>query len=221
MKVVKIYGALRQQLGGVCRFEFDVDTPAQALKALLVNFPHIQQWLIDSEKDGVGYRVTLGRERIAQESCELMGLPWSERDVFSITPVIAGAGRGVGQILAGIGLVAFAILAGPAGSFFGLGAGFGATAATATSAAFAGGIVGAGFATAVGMLGVSFLIGGISQLISPAASQQINPEVARLESYGFSGLVNTSQQGGPVPVCYGLVYTGSVVLSAGLDTDNV
>ena len=66
MKVVKVYGALRKRLGQ-CRFEFDVATPAQAIKALCVNFPGLDKWLIDSEQDGVGYRVSIGREKISDD----------------------------------------------------------------------------------------------------------------------------------------------------------
>ena len=34
MKVVKVYGALKKQLGGQGTFELDVNTPAEAIKAL-------------------------------------------------------------------------------------------------------------------------------------------------------------------------------------------
>jgi predicted phage tail protein len=57
-------------------------------------------------------------------------------------------------------------------------------------------------------------------MLSP--QPQISPlqrgrEAARLESFSFSGIVNTSQQGMPVPIVYGRVFTGSAVLSSGLD----
>jgi predicted phage tail protein len=64
MKVVKVYGALRKRLGQ-CRFQFEADTPAQAIKALCVNFPGLDKWLLDSEQDGVAYRVSIGKEKIA------------------------------------------------------------------------------------------------------------------------------------------------------------
>lgn len=63
MKVVKVYGALRKKLGQ-CRFEFEADTPAQALKALCVNFPDLQKWFLDNERSGIGFRVTIGREKL-------------------------------------------------------------------------------------------------------------------------------------------------------------
>jgi predicted phage tail protein len=103
MKVVKVYGPLRKYLGQ-CRFEFVADTPAQAMKALCVNFPGLAQWLLDREAEGMAFRVTRGRDKITNEAPEGLVLPWSEREVFSIAPVIVGAGRGVGRILAGIAI---------------------------------------------------------------------------------------------------------------------
>ena len=41
------------------------------------------------------------------------------------------------------------------------------------------------------------------------------------KSYSFSGVQNTSRQGVPVPVVYGEVLVGSVVISAGVDTVQV
>jgi predicted phage tail protein len=109
MKVVKVYGPLRKYLGQ-CRFEFVADTPAQAMKALCVNFPGLAQWLLDREAEGMAFRVTRGRDKITNEAPEGLVLPWSEREVFSIAPVIVGASRGVGRILAGVALVALAFV---------------------------------------------------------------------------------------------------------------
>jgi predicted phage tail protein len=225
MKVVKVYGALRKKLGQ-CRFEFHADTPAQAIKALCVNFPGLEKWLIDSENNGVSYRVTIGKDKIVDDNLQLLGCPWSEREVFSITPVIAGAGGGgTGQILAGIGLVALAIVAGPAaGGFLGLGAGLGG--ATGAGAAISMGLIGGAAASAIGFIGVSLIATGIAQAISPSPVQSGNTfergrEAAKLESFTFSGIVNTAKQGLPVPIAYGRVFVGSAVLSSGLDVDQV
>jgi predicted phage tail protein len=204
MKVVKVYGALRKRLGQ-CRFEFEVDTPAQAIKALCVNFPGLERWLIDSEQTGMGFRVTVGKERITPEDASVAVLPWSERDVFSIAPVVAGAGRGVGQIFAGIGLVALAILAPGIG---------GGVAATIFGTQFS------AISLAIGGIGANLLLGGVAQMLSPQpdiSALQRGKEAARLESFSFSGIVNTSQQGMPVPIVYGRAFVGSAVLSSGLD----
>jgi predicted phage tail protein len=212
MKVVKVYGALRKRLGQ-CRFEFEVDTPAQAIKALCVNFPGLDKWLIDSEQTGMGFRVTVGKERITQEDASVAVLPWSERDVFSIAPVVAGAG-GAGRILAGIGLVALSFI-----SFGGALAGVGAAGGLFGGAAAAGATV-PFISNALFGIGASLILGGVAELISPQPSisgLERGKEAARLESFSFSGIVNTSQQGMPVPIVYGRAFVGSAVLSSGLD----
>jgi predicted phage tail protein len=204
MKVVKVYGPLRKYLGQ-CRFEFVADTPAQAMKALCVNFPGLAQWLVDREAEGMAFRVTRGRDKITNEAPEGLVLPWSEREVFSIAPVIVGAGRGVGRILAGVALIGLGFLAG--GGFFG--------------AAFAKNL---GLIAAVKTVGVSLALGGVAELISPMPSMgglTSGKEAARLESFSFSGIVNTSKQGMAVPICYGRAFVGSAVISSGLDVDQV
>ena len=222
MKVVKVYGALRKKLGQ-CRFQFEADTPAQALKALCINFPDLQKWLVDSENNGVGYRVTIGKEKVTNQDAIGLVLPWSEKEVFSITPVLSGAGGGAGQIFAGIGLVTLAILAGPvAGGFLGLGAGLSGIGGGIAAS----GLIGGAAASALGFVGLSLVIGGIAQAISPPPVQSSTTfergrDAAKFESFTFSGIVNTAKQGLPVPIAYGRVFVGSAVLSSGLDVDQL
>ena len=237
MKVVKVYGALRKKLGQ-CRFQFEAETPAQAFKALCVNFPGLDKWLIDSEKDGVTYRVTIGKEKINEDNFALIGCPWSEREVFSITPVLAGAGRTGAMIGIGVGLVAFSILTAGAGTgFLGLGAGLTGTSGTAAvggvvglggslGTAASGFVLGGAASIAIGSIGAALILGGIANAISPSAVQSTSVtergrEAAKLESFTFSGIVNTAKQGLPVPIAYGRVFVGSAVLSSGLDVDQV
>ena len=215
MKVVKVYGALRKYLGQ-CRFQFEADTPAQAIKALCVNFPGLDKWLLDSEQDGVAYRVSIGKEKVTADDLSPLAMPWSERQVFSITPVIAGAGRTGAMIGIGLALVVGAIVLGPAvGGFLGLGMGLASGGA---------GIIGGVAAGLIGGLGASLVLGGIAQLISPQqtySSAERGKEAARFESFTFSGITNTVQQGLPVPIVYGRAYIGSAVISSGLDVDQL
>lgn len=217
MKVVKVYGPLRKYLGQ-CRFEFVADTPAQAMKALCVNFPGLVQWLLDREAEGMAFRVTRGRDKITNEAPEGLVLPWSEREVFSIAPVIVGAGRGIGTILAGIALVALAFVT------YGGSLALGATGLTVQAGLTGFAAFGAGAAAAAGTLGIGLIIGGVAQLISPTPTMgglTSGREAARLESFSFSGIVNTSKQGMAVPICYGRAFVGSAVISSGLDVDQV
>ena len=213
MKVVKVYGALRKRLGQ-CRFEFDVATPAQAIKALCVNFPGLEKWLIDSEKDGIGYRVSISREKVTQENVAPLLMPFSDKEVFSITPVVAGAGRGTGTILAGVGLIALAVVTGGTSIAFttsGFGLASGVTATTGLS-----------LAVAAGNIGVFLVLGGIAQALSPQPKPNSTlDESVQLESFTFSNVVNTSRQGMPCPIAYGRLFVGSAVLSSGLDVDQV
>ena len=227
MKVVKVYGALRKRLGQ-CRFEFDVNTPAQALKALCVNFPGLDKWMIDSEKDGVGYRVAVSKEKATEENVAPLLMPFSDREVFSITPVVAGAGRGGTTILIGAALIGVAIASGGAGLFANGAVGFGTTATTtvttatgASAVVAAKATVAASLAAAAGNLGIGLVLAGIAQSISPQPEPSSLDDSVQLESFTFSNVVNTARQGMPVPIAYGRLFVGSAVLSSGLDVDQV
>jgi predicted phage tail protein len=107
----------------------------------------------------------------------------------------------VGQIFLGIGLVALAF-AGGAGLF---------------GAAFAKNL---GLFAALKTVGATLALGGVANLLSPQPTISMlerGKEAARLESFSFSSIVNTSQQGMPVPIVYGRAFVGSAVLSSGLD----
>ncbi len=219
MKVVKVYGALRKRLGQ-CRFEFEAATPAQAIKALCVNFPGLDKWLLDSEENGVSYRVTIGKERVIDDLSPLV-MPWGEKEVFSITPIIAGAGRGFGAIAAGFGLIAIAILAPGAGFALAAG-GFTSTGAAATMVAAPSFLLASGLAIAAGNMGIALVLMGVAQMLSPQPQFSKLGELeesAQLESFTFSNVVNTSKQGLAVPIAYGRVFVGSAIISSGLDVD--
>jgi predicted phage tail protein len=119
--------------------------------------------------------------------------------------VIAGAGEGLGSVLAGIGLIALAFFTG--GATIGL---FGLVAPIAVSSVLT-------------TIGAGLILGGVAQMISPQPELGFNvgKEAARLESFTFSGIVNTTKQGLPVPIAYGRVFTGSAVISSGLDVDQL
>lgn len=119
--------------------------------------------------------------------------PIGEQEI-RIIPVIGGAGA-TGRILAGVALVAGAFLIGQPW--------LGAIA----------------FNAMIGV-GASLVLGGVSQLLSPVPTiptEQSDPRA----SYSFSGVQNTSRQGLPIPLIYGEMICGSIVVSAGVDTVQV
>ena len=213
MKVVKVYGKLRELLGQ-CKFELNVSTPAQAFKALLINFPQLERFILDSEKDGVAYRMMVGRHHIGEDNFGDIALPFSDREVFSIAPVIVGAG-GFGRIALGIGLIGASFLF-PGAGLFGTSGLFGAGQAI-VGVSSAGVLQAAAVGTALSAVGAGLVLSGAAQLLSPTPQPQSLREQEQLESFTFSGIVNVSRQGIPVPVVLGRAYAGSVVISSGLD----
>lgn len=222
MRLVKVYGQLAQRLGQRV-FKADVASPAEAVRFLCANFPGLDQWLIDSDQDGIGYRVKVSKTSVGEED---FGLSCNPDATISITPVLAGAGGGTGQILAGVGLIALSFLL-PGAGLFGATSVFGAAAAGA-GAGFAA-VAGTALGTAFSAIGASLVLGGVSQLIAPKApaigssvnyggSSNASPigDPRALQSYNFNGIQNTSTQGTPINVVYGKAFVGSLVLSAGV-----
>jgi predicted phage tail protein len=214
LREIKVYGELAKFVGQKL-FQAEIGTAAEAIRFLVANFPGLDQHMADRH-----YKVIVGQDSLAMDEIHNP----SGQQAIKIVPVVAGAGGGAGGILAGIALVTAAILLGPAGSVFGLAAGFGATAATATAAATAGGFIGAAAATALGGIGFSLVIGGVAQLISPAAMPSTGGGGSTSDprqSYSFSGVQNVSRQGVPVPIIFGEVIVGSITVSAGIDIAQV
>ena len=216
MKVVKVYGELKKQLGGQGTFELDVNTPAEAIRALTANFKGLAKWMIESEQHGVGYKVQLGKEVIPESEIETLLLPWSEREVFSITPVIMGAGRGFGTIMLGVALIGLSFVTFGGSALFAGGTGAGLSGALAGKAIWAG----AG-SKMLGMIGLGLVFSGIGQMLSPPPPDLDMKQANKLQNYSFSGVTNTAQVGTAIPIAYGRLFVGSSVISSGLDVDEV
>ena len=226
MKKVVLRGELGKQFGRV--HHFDLNTPAEAIRALCANFEGFQQALVTAAERGVGYIVQVGKAAI--EELDEVHNPTGQNEEISITPVLVGAGGGggIGTILAGVALVAVSFLLPGAGLFgtFGLG----------------GAAAGAGFATALGTavsaIGAGLILYGTSQLLSPQPADlpgltsntpnrknsfdpANNDPADNRASYIYNGAVNLTAQGNPVPLCYGRMRVGSVVVSAGVSTTDI
>ena len=216
MKVVKVYGELKKQLGGQGTFELDVNTPAEAIRALTANFKGLAKWMIESEQHGVGYKVQLGTETIPESEIDTLLLPWSEREVFSITPVIMGGGRGFGMIVLGVALIGLSFVTFGGSALFAGGTGVGLGGALAGKAIWAG----AG-SKMLGMIGLGLVFSGIGQMLSPPPPDLDMKQANKLQNYSFSGVTNTAQVGTAIPIAYGRLFVGSSVISSGLDVDQV
>jgi predicted phage tail protein len=195
LRKIKLYGKLAKFIGHRV-LEADVATAAEAVRFLLANWPELEAHMSDQH-----YRVSIGSYDLELEE---LHHPAGAAPI-SFVPVMAGAGA-VGRILAGIAIIAFAVVTAGAGLIPGLGLGFGTSTAIS-----------------IGLVGLSLVVGGIAQLLTPTpkvaqgADEQDDPR----KSYSFSGIQNTSRQGTPVPIVYGETIVGSVVISAGIDTVQV
>ena len=149
------------------------------------------------------YQVLVDKEDI--DETELHN-PIGKSDI-SIVPVIAGTGGGVGKTLLGVAMVGLAFTM--PGALFS-GAGFKAAAGFS------------GFQAAVGNVGIGLTLMGVSEMLFPLPQPQefTNEEDPRI-SFSFSGVQNTSRAGTSHPIVYGEIITGSVVISAGIDTHQV
>ncbi len=200
-RVIKVYGKLAKHLGQRS-FKAAVKTPAEAVRFLLANFPSLRAVLNEGE-----YQVSVGRNQLEiGNHPEQLHYPSASFEAIRIVPVVAGAGA-TGRIIAGVALFAVATLATAGG-----GAIFGAAIAKNI-----------GFLAATQAVGVSLALGGVAQLLTPTPtiSQGVDSDTDPRRSYSFSGIQNVSRQGIPVPVIYGEVFTGSVVISAGINTEEV
>ena len=224
LKKIKVYGKLRKFLGE-SSFEADVDTPSQAIKFLLCNFPEVESHMATQF-----YKIKMGKQDIPLDLMHLKG----EEDI-KIIPVASGSIPAVaavfGGISAGAAAVATAVSAIPVVGGI-AGAAVGAVGAVA-------GAVGAGV-TAVGALPVvggiassivtSVAIEGVTSLLTPTPSvptssasdafSQNDPQM-QASNFAFSGIANVSRSGVAVPIIYGERFVGSVIVSNGVDTVQV
>ena len=195
LRKIKLYGKLAKFVGHRI-LEADVATAAEAVRFLVANWPELERHMADQH-----YRVSVGTYDLDLEE---LHDPAGQQEI-KIVPVMVGAGA-TGRIIAGIALVALALLFAP-------------------GAALAGGLFTLGSAAVPIVLGIgaSLVLGGVAQLLTPTpkvptgADTQNDPR----KSYSFSGIQNTSRQGVPVPIVYGETIVGSVVISAGIDTVQV
>ena len=146
-QTVRLLGDLGERYG-VEHTYYNLRTPADAIKLLCINKPEFQEELIHAHENGIGYRLIQAGTDLDYADLKL---PLGSNDLI-LTPVITGSGEGAGKVLAGVGLVALAILVpglGAAGAATIFGTAFGSTS------------------LAIGAIGASLILGGVSQMLSP------------------------------------------------------
>lgn len=189
MRTIKLYGELGEKFGKT--FELEVLSPAEAIRALCVLIKGFEEYLLGSEKNGVGFKVFDTDNQLGERDLGLRG-----SGVIKLVPVIGGA-NGETRIIIGAVLVAASLVM------------------TATG-------FGAGAAPYVMNAGVALMLGGAIEMIAGRPkTPEISEKPENKPSYLFSGAVNTTAQGHPVPLGYGRMIVGSAVISASMSTQNL
>lgn len=204
---IKVYGKLRQDLG-CSYFEAAVNSPVEAFRFLRANFPDLEKYMSFQY-----YKIKMNGNEINKEE----ELSLKSSGVIQIIPIATGSVPvvlGIGAIVGGSAIAGATV----AGTGF-----LGATLIGKLT-------VGAAIGGALTSIGTSMVIGGVTKMLTPtqqityptsSQSTGINRSDATLEdsNYNFSGITNVSRAGVTLPVVYGEIFVGSVLVSNGVDTD--
>ena len=194
LKKIKVYGRLRKFLGQ-SYFEAAVTSPKQAFHFLIANFPEVENHMMNQF-----YKIKMGGLEITEDLLSLQ----SDDDI-QIIPIAIGA---KGAIVGGLFLGGGAAVAG--------GTILGSTLLATT------------VSTALTAIGTNMLINEASNLLMPqqdipsgVMADSFSQNDPTFQSFGFGSIQNVSRAGVPIPIIYGEVFTGSVVISSGIDTVQV
>jgi len=200
LRKLKLYGELAAFVGHK-EFEIQVHNLPQAISFLVNNFPEVEKYMNPKH-----YLVKVGNYEITENEIHD---PIGQQDIH-IIPVISGAGGDTfNTILLGAALIG--------ASFFFPGAGlFGTTSFLGTTAGTG---IGTLIGTGISAIGAGLVLQGIGNILYPVEDPTFedNPQI----SFNFAGTQNTARAGTPVPIVYGEIFTGSVVISGDIDTEAV
>lgn len=196
LTTIRLYGALGARFGRVHKLA--VQTSAEAVKALCVNFDGLEDYLMNAKKNGMTFAVFRGKRNIGVDDFkELAG-----NSDIRIAPIMEGAKKaGMFQTILGAVLVVVGAVVGVMTSWTGVG-----------------GVIGSGMVTA----GIGMMAGGVYQMLSPQPKGlQGRDDPDNKPSYAFGGSVNTLAMGNPVAILYGEREIGGAIISAGVISEDI
>lgn len=189
LRTVKLLGRLGEKFGR--EYQLSVQSPAEAIRALLAICDGLREYLSDSANDFLGYTILVDNHPVSNDREELLFLHDSQV-TYTLAPVVQGHKSGLGQIFAGIALIAAAYFS------------FGLAAV---------GLQGM-LASTMYSIGASLVIGGLTQVLTPTPTAPKPREASENEpSYYFNGAVNTREQGQAIPKGFGRMKTGGALIS--------
>lgn len=207
LRKIVLHGSLQKEFGGP--FTVDVKDPAEAFRALIALLPGFRQTISAGQWHVIrGKTKDKGWDLGEEELTFPLG-----KEPLHIVPAIQGSAKGGGlKVIIGAIIVASAIvLSGGtmAAPFAGL---TGTTAAGATTLTMAGNIA---------IMGVGLMLSGVAMMLTPSPKAGTLDDRDEKKSFLFNNLSNVTAQGVPIPLVYGRIRTGSVVISASLETEQI
>ena len=196
---VRLYGKLGAKFGRV--HQIAVKTCAEAVQFLSAMLPGFEREFVTAQDRGVKYAAFYSKKNLSEKA---IYEPHEGADI-RIAPVISGSKSGAFTFLLGAALFFVApYLAPMIGNVAGA-LGFDAI-----------GVMLSANSALVG-IGASMMLGGVIQMISPqqkGLATSDGPDNGA--SYNMNGTVNTTAQGGCVPLLYGECWTGSANISGAI-----
>lgn len=197
LKTLILEGRMAKKFGREHRFH--VDDLREMLRAMCSQVPGFKRYLSEGHMKGIRFAFFNGKNNIGLDGFDMT----RGGEVYRISAIVEGSKRGgVLQVVIGaVALVAAYFTAG--GSLVALG--MSASAAAATTTALTG-------------LGLSMMLGGVVQLLTPQPKYNVGASSSadNKPNYAFGSPVNTVAVGYPVPVLFGEREIGGAVISAGI-----
>ena len=194
---INLHGKLAE-IVGYTTLEAQVDSLPSVISFLIHNFPKCEAYIAANY-----FRIDVGDENITEDQIHD---PIGSKEI-TIIPQIAGAGDSFMNFLFGW-LLIFTSFFFPGAGLFGTTSFLGATAGTG---------IGTAIGTGLSAIGAAMVFNGIASLFAPTLpdfGDESNPTLGSR----FNQIQNTARAGVPVPIIYGEIFTGSIVISATVDT---
>lgn len=197
LKTLILDGRMAKKFGR--EHKFDVADLREMLRAMCSQVPGFMRYLSEGHMKGIRFAFFNGKNNIGLDEFDMT----RGGEVYRITAITEGSKRGgVLQIVIGaVALVAAYFTAGASLTALGLSA----SAAAATTTALTG-------------LGLSMMLGGVVQLLTPQPKYNVGSSSSadNKPNYAFGAPVNTVAMGYPVPVLFGEREIGGAIISAGI-----
>ena len=224
-RTLYLYGKLGKELGR--KHKVYVNSVTEAVRYLAANFG---EKFYANMKDGYYKIKKVTKEGTSYIDEKSLSLGLGEGDIY-IIPVAKGAAntraKQIGMIVTAVVLAAATWYIGGAGGAAAGGAAAGGAEAGGTAAAGGAGTAGAGTAASASSVGywsataysisASLALQGIAGLLTPLPKTEDDLSMSADKNAGSSaGILNTNAEGSTIPVIYGKVKVGSVVISSGV-----